>query len=67
MLAQSGNSMCVLCPYVCLLHSAACWRPATASTNRSTGLRVAALEDISEVEVTIKVIKVVISDSDVRD
>ena len=35
--AQSGNSMCVLCPYVCLLHSAACWRAVTSSNRTSAG------------------------------
>lgn len=27
--AQAGNSMNVICPYLCILHSAVCWRPTT--------------------------------------
>ncbi|CAJ1394904.1 unnamed protein product [Effrenium voratum] len=29
--SQAGNSMNVICPYICVLHSAACWRAAAAT------------------------------------
>ena len=36
--AQAGNSMNVVCPFICALHSAVCWQP-SAETDRTASLQ----------------------------
>ena len=37
--AQAGNSMNVVCPFICALHSAVCWQPVAETNRTEVGLK----------------------------